>query len=729
MKYIFALAALTAAVTAQNPPGCQSDFDGTFVIRPTLVNAAEASPGAKMVKRQQNVRTICGSTPIVTLQGGILKDQQGRTGNVVANSQFQFDEPLQENALFTSGFSVCQNNTLAYPGSAIFYQCLSGDPQNPEDRSRLFNNLYTQPQGPTSGEADQCDQIYIEVIGCEPSPEQSSSFGISATGGSPATSASTPASTSAASSPASSPASQAPAMTQAPAVPYPVGNNGTSPSPTATGSASPPGGSGSPAPSPFVPGSGAASLIIGGKLVALAAGIVGSSRVSHFVIPKHPASTATSPSTASEPSGDISSVFPSLSGNPSEPLPSRFADIKKLLIHGHEAQVQDSWDHLLSVLQEKREEIRTKGSAIVPEINYCDLDDVEQRTRFRDALHKTGVAVIRGVVQGEEALGWKELVKRYIASNPGTRGVILSLISTSHPVSYADRLRIRQPGDSAFALGPHVDGGSCERWEPSGYGLGGVYNQIFHGNWEEYSPWEMTSRALVKSDLYNGPGSCSMYRMFQAWVAISNIQRGQGHLKVCPMVKEAMAYMLLRPFFTPRKGIEDPGYLDIVNWTLEDPMTSTLQGAVPASGQELNRELHPHLALEDTMVHVPKVKPGDYVAWHCDTIHAVDSTHTGTSDSSVLYIPACPLTEANAEYLSRQRETFAEGTPAPDFPSGEGESEHRGRLTPEYVMKNISLKAQRAMGLAAFNTKQRDMFNRERATLRQANRILGFAET
>lgn len=156
--------------------------------------------------------------------------------------------------------------------------------------------------------------------------------------------------------------------------------------------------------------------------------IVRSFRISRSVVLKQPASTTTSPSTAPKPSGDISSVFPSLSGTASEPLPARFADIKKSLIRGHEAQVQDSWDHLLSVLQEKREEINTKGSAIVPEINYWDLDDVEKRTKFRDALLKTGVAVIRGVVQEEEALGWKELVKRYIASNPGTRGVLLSAL-------------------------------------------------------------------------------------------------------------------------------------------------------------------------------------------------------------------------------------------------------------------------------------------------------------
>ncbi|KAL8994934.1 MAG: hypothetical protein Q9169_005235 [Polycauliona sp. 2 TL-2023] len=480
----------------------------------------------------------------------------------------------------------------------------------------------------------------------------------------------------------------------------------------------------------------------------------------------------TSQASTSKTAGDISSVFPSLSGSAPEPLPPRFAEIKKRLIHDHEAQVQESWSRLLHVLQGKREEIKIKGSTIVPEINFWDLDDVVKRTKFRDALHQTGVAVIRGVVQEKEALGWKELVKRYIASNPTTKGFppnnpavyelywsptqILArahpnilraqkflmshwhsaedssdtrkLIATSHPLSYADRLRIRQPGDSSFALGPHVDGGSCERWEPSGYGRGGVYDQIFEGNWEEYMPWEMTRRISVKSDLYNGPGGCSMYRMFQGWVAMSEIERGHGHLKVCPMMKEATAYMLLRPFFSPCKSSDHPQYLDNTNWTLEDPMSSSLQGAVPANGQELNTKLHPHLALEDTMVHVPQVRAGDYVAWHCDTIHAVDSVHTGAFDSSVLYIPACPLTEANAEYLARQRETFAEGTPAPDFPPGEGESQHRGRLTVEYVMKNIGREAQQAMGLTAFDTRKGRLPPRERCTLQMANKVLGFTE-
>ncbi|KAI4286397.1 MAG: hypothetical protein L6R35_004352, partial [Caloplaca aegaea] len=426
------------------------------------------------------------------------------------------------------------------------------------------------------------------------------------------------------------------------------------------------------------------------------------------------ATTATSTSTSPKPAGDISSVFPSLSGTASPPLPPRFADLKRRLIRGHESRVQDSWCRLLIALQQQRQEITALGSAIVPEINFWDLSDVSQRTSFRDGLHKRGVAVIRGVVPENEALDWKELLRRYIRTNPSTRGFpptnpavyelywspsqilarahpnilrvqkflmshwraipsssstknndnnnVAPLISTSHPLAYADRLRIRQPGDSSFALGPHIDGGSVERWEEHGYGFGGVYDHIFHGEWESYDPWEATSRLPVKSDLYNGAGACSMYRMFQGWLAMSEMRAGEGHLMVCPMVKEAMAYLLLRPFFTPKRDTTaaPAAYLEPENWTLEHPMTSALQGAVPGNGQELSPAMQPHLDLENTMVHVPRVRPGDYVAWHCDTIHAVDSIHTGTSDSSVLYIPACPLTVANADYLARQRETFAE---------------------------------------------------------------------
>ena len=319
--------------------------------------------------------------------------------------------------------------------------------------------------------------------------------------------------------------------------------------------------------------------------------------------------------------------------------------------------------------------------------------------------------------------------QRFLMGHWHSRNDRGALVSTRHPLAYADRLRIRLPGDEGFALGPHVDGGSCERWEEEGYGRGGVYDAIFQGRWEEYDPWEASCRLPVVSDLYNGAGGCSMFRMFQGWMAMSEMGGGEGHLMVNPLFREATAYYLLRPFFRPKStvaAVGEEGFLSEDNWVMEEESSSVLQGAVPASCQELNEALHPHLDLKHTMVHVPQVNPGDYVAWHCDTIHAVDRIHAGSSDSSVLYIPACPLTEANAEYLARQRETFSEGLPAPDFPSGEGESQHIGRLTADFVMRNIGTEAKQAMGLAKFDIERKDQRKNERVTLERCNEILGF---
>ena len=72
-----------------------------------------------------------------------------------------------------------------------------------------------------------------------------------------------------------------------------------------------------------------------------------------------------------------------------------------------------------------------------------------------------------------------------------------------------------------------------------------------------------------------------------------------------------------------------------------------------------------------------------------DMIHSVESEHRGSGPSSVLYIPAVPLTPKTIEYVRDQRSFFQAGLPAPDFPGGVGESQHADRgverdiLTPE----------------------------------------------
>jgi hypothetical protein len=441
--------------------------------------------------------------------------------------------------------------------------------------------------------------------------------------------------------------------------------------------------------------------------------------------------------------GDISSVFASLSSSGPTPLPARFASLKSSLIQGHEAALTSSWSRLLASLRSEIDLITTTGSSIIPTLPFSEIKNHSRLLPFSRCLHKRGVAVIRNVVSEQEALGWKEEIKEYIARNPHTKAfppdkpavyelywspgqikarahpnvletqrMLMSswgkkdknaLISTEIPVSYADRLRIRQPGDSAFALGPHVDGGSVERWEREGYGKGGVYDTVFEGRWEDFDPWEASARLNVESDLYNGAGACSMFRMFQGWLSMSATGPGEGTLLVNPLFKLATVYYLLRPFVKPKnEDREKSGYLDESNWELAEVQSSVLQGATMGCTQELSDVLHPHLQLYKTMVHVPDVNPGDYVAWHCDSIHAVDKVHAGKEDSSVMYIPACPLTEVNARYLVRQRDAFLNGTPGPDFPGGKGESEHAGRMSKEDIEAAGGENGMRAMGLASW---------------------------
>lgn len=69
-------------------------------------------------------------------------------------------------------------------------------------------------------------------------------------------------------------------------------------------------------------------------------------------------------STLTKEAGDISSVFPSLSGKQAEPLPPRFGELKKSLIRGNEDAIVASWQRLMASLRREIDEIRSKGSKV-----------------------------------------------------------------------------------------------------------------------------------------------------------------------------------------------------------------------------------------------------------------------------------------------------------------------------------------------------------------------------
>ena len=76
-------------------------------------------------------------------------------------------------------------------------------------------------------------------------------------------------------------------------------------------------------------------------------------------------------------------------------------------------------------------------------------------------------------------------------------------MSLQTPISYFDRLRIRQPGDAKFTLGPHADGGSVEQWEDPV--IQRIFRNILKGGsaWRRHDPFDVTPRIAAKQDLYN----------------------------------------------------------------------------------------------------------------------------------------------------------------------------------------------------------------------------------
>lgn len=131
---------------------------------------------------------------------------------------------------------------------------------------------------------------------------------------------------------------------------------------------------------------------------------------------------------ASKREGDISDAFASLSGQEFAPLAAEYAHLKTRLIRGNEDAIRDSWERLLRDLREEIPLIVERGSQVIPQIDFKDIDGAHDE--FSEELKKRGVAVIRGVVSEQEALGWKEDLREYIQQNPQTKGTFHSNLTS-----------------------------------------------------------------------------------------------------------------------------------------------------------------------------------------------------------------------------------------------------------------------------------------------------------
>ncbi|KAL6854735.1 hypothetical protein ACO1O0_005860 [Amphichorda felina] len=85
------------------------------------------------------------------------------------------------------------------------------------------------------------------------------------------------------------------------------------------------------------------------------------------------------------------------------PLPSRFTRIKRNLIAGHEAALEASWARLIRALRDEMDHIEGLGPHLIPSIEFADMDNPAQATRFGRDLRRYGVGVVRRAVPKTDA--------------------------------------------------------------------------------------------------------------------------------------------------------------------------------------------------------------------------------------------------------------------------------------------------------------------------------------
>ena len=238
-------------------------------------------------------------------------------------------------------------------------------------------------------------------------------------------------------------------------------------------------------------------------------------------------------------------------------------------------------------------------------------------------------------------------------------------------IIYPDRIRRRLPGTTSKGLGAHTDSGALERWLLPAYQQ--VFSKIFNNQFDQYDPWDAAHRTEVNEYQAGTTTKCSVFRTFQGWTALSDMQLGQGLLHVVP-VPEAMAYLLLRPL-------------------LKDVPEDELCGVAPGKVLPISEQWHPELI--EGLCSIPAMEAGDSVWWHCDVIHSVAPVEDQQGWGNVMYIPAAPLCEKNAAYATQVAQALATGASPGDFPKEDYEANWRDRFTLDALNSN----GRRSLGL------------------------------
>jgi len=349
---------------------------------------------------------------------------------------------------------------------------------------------------------------------------------------------------------------------------------------------------------------------------------------------------------------------------------------------------------------------KARGEAIWPVIDYADIAAGTVPDGELAKLRRRGCLVVRGHFPREQALAWDAGIVSYVESNrffenyrgPGDdffgsvgskpeiypvywspaqmqarqsdrMATVQSLLNhlwryesdgtrwfdPDRDSLYPDRIRRRPFGANSGGLGTHLDPGTLDLWLTQAYQQ--AFRHLFDGTVESYDPWDAAYRTAGPQ--YPGSTMCSVFRTFQGWTALSDMDHDQGVLHTVP-IPEAMGYLMLRPLLA-----------DVPD---DDMCGVTVNQVFPAS------EKWHSLPLQ-ALSGIPDVQAGDSVWWHCDMIHSVAPVRDQRGWGNVMYIPAAPWCPRNEAYAASVRDAFATGSSPADFPAEHYERDWAGRFS------------------------------------------------
>ena len=386
-------------------------------------------------------------------------------------------------------------------------------------------------------------------------------------------------------------------------------------------------------------------------------------------------------------------------------------DIAKLKskLKDYSKDYKENFNKIEKYIKSEIEEIsklKASKKSIIPEISFNQIN--QRNTKFVESIKKRGCVIVRDVFENLTIERLNNDLEKYIEENnyyddqkmksgldnyfsdlksskPQIMGLYWSkaqmeirhsenmlkvknwlnnlwiykndeyeVFDPSKELSYADRVRRREPGDNTLGLSPHCDAGSVERWSDDYYQK--IYKDIFSDNFLKFNPFDAKYRD--KTTEFESPAVAHVFRTFQGWTALTEQGPNDGTLQLIPIAK-AMAYILTRAL-------------------LDDVPKDELCGSKLGKALSVNKEYH-SLLLEG-LISIPNMKPGDTVWWHPDVVHAVEDKHLGKNYSNVVYVGSTPYCKKNLDYVRKQAKKFLKGESPPDFAAEDFETNYKGRI-------------------------------------------------